>query len=641
MMAPHSLSPQSRSTTESNVHLASTSTAPSSTSTSTSPSKPAPTPPPTSTKQVPVAMAQTDLLVLHRAWRIGQILLDKVVGPCSITLLKSGWPTEEEQWNNFWLSPATDTAAAAAAITSSTANATTTLAQQLVLALEEMGPTYVKLGQALSSRPDIIAPTLAQALRRLQDQMQPFHDAKRILESELPDTEERKAILASLSELPVAAASVGQVYSALLPNQTKVAVKVQRPDIQNLVDQDAKLFLLIAAALETLQIQGQQRLIQADITGAIQEFMSRLYEELDYRIEARNLQEFASLYCHRMNPGASVQVVVPHLYPALSTKRVLVMEWIDGTKLVNLDTEKSKQESLALIREGIDCTLSQLLETGVLHADPHGGNLWKYKDPSTGTTTGIDNDSSKPRLAYVDFGLVAKVPVEVRDGLVCAVAELVFQRNATAVANLFGELALIPDSVLTNPDQMDSLATELKRVLDEVLVYPTNNVMHTSSTVPQLRFDRLINALTTMLPRFQFQLPPYFLNNVRALSTLEGMAREIQPDFNVLQYIYPYALERILANPSASPVVEATIQHLMTNDQGRLDPNKIKRLLRDIALFTGYSMTKILRDMLHTRNGQRIVKRVIKESIVIRGRLHRHGTRKRIARDVQTRLFRL
>ena len=580
------------------------------------------------------SQSMADVAVLDRAWRIGQILLDKVVGPCSVTLLKYGWPTQEEQWNNFWLHPATSNG-------TSTPYAPT-LAQQFVMALEEMGPTYVKLGQALSSRPDIITPTLAHALTSLQDQMQPFHtdEAKRILESELPDTEEREAILASLPDIPIAAASVGQVYSAWLPNQTKVAIKVQRPQIQDIIGQDAQLFLSVAGALETLQIQGQQRrLIQADLTGAIQEFMSRLNEELDYRIEARNLQEFASLYCHRVNPGASVQVVVPQLYPALCTKRVLVMEWIDGTKLINLETEQSKQESLELIREGIDCTLSQLLETGVLHADPHGGNLWRYQDPVHGTSpSSTGTESSKPRLAYVDFGLVAKVPVEVRDGLVCAVAELVFARNATAVANLFGELALIPDSVLTNPAEMDSLGAELKRVLDEVLIYTPNDVQP-SSTIPQLRFDKLINALATLLPRFQFQLPPYFLNNVRALSTLEGMAREIQPDFNVLQYLYPYALERILANPSGSPVVHATLEHLMTDDRGRLDPNKIKSLLTDIALFTGYSKAKLLRDILKTRNGQRILQRIIKESIVRRPRRVRTSTQ--MTRKVQTRLLRL
>ncbi len=533
----------------------------------------------------------------NRAQRLVEILFGDLAGPISVSLFKSGWPNDEDQWNEFWKLPAT-------------ANRNRTLAQQLALSLEVMGPTYVKFGQALASRPDIVPRSLAVALSSLQDRMQPFEDARSILQRELPNTPDRDAILASLSDVPVAAASIGQVYSAYLSNQAKVAIKVQRPGIRDVVEEDARLFLYVATALESVKVNGQ-RLIQTDLIGAVDEFMSRLREELDYRIEASNIETFASLYSHRRNSSTStstsIQVVVPNVYPELCSNNVLVMEWIDGTKLIDLETEQSSQESLDLIRQGIECTLSQLLETGVMHADPHGGNLWKYKDPT-------DDELSKPRLAYVDFGLMSKVPVEVRDGLVCAVAELVFERNVTAVANMFGELALIPDSVLNDPVQMEALGKELEIALAEVLVY-TNSNAQSSSTLPQLRFDKLLNVLSRLVPQFQFQLPPYFLNNARALSTLEGMAREIQPNFNVLQYLYPYALERILANPTGSPVVATTLEHLITNN-GRIDNHKIQQLVKDITKLTGCSKRKLFRDVVKSSNGPRLLRRIINEPIV-------------------------
>lgn len=540
--------------------------------------------------------------VPHRSKQLLGILCGTLLGPLCVNILKAGWPTGNDQWNDFWLLPA---------------SGNHTLAKQAALTIELMGPTYVKFGQALASRPDIVPRSLSVALASLQDQMQPFASAKCVLQRELPIGEERDAILASLSDEPVAAASIGQVYFAFLTDKTKVAVKVQRPGIRQVVEQDARMFRDAAAVLERLQINGQP-LIHTDLTGAVEEFMARLREELDYRIEAENLRTFASLYSHRMTTNTSIQVVVPHVYPDLCTKNVLVMEWIDGTKLVDLETEQSTKESLELIRQGIDCTLSQLLETGVLHADPHGGNLWKYRDPT--------GQSSTPKLAYVDFGLMARVPVQVRDGLVCAVAELVFERNVTAVASLFGELALIPDSVLNDPVEMEALGNELKLALAEVLIYPST-VSMSSSPIPQLRFDKLLNVLSRLIPRFRFQLPPYFLNNLRALSTLEGMAREIQPDFNVLQFLYPYALERILENPSESPVVETTLEHLITS-HGRIDHHKIQQLLKDVLLLTGYSKKKLIGDVFKSAIGPRLARRLLRDYIVQFGRRQRTERRK-------------
>lgn len=288
-----------------------------------------------------------------------------------------------------------------------------------------------------------------------------------------------------------------------------------------------------------------------------------------------------------------------------------------------------------------------------------GGNLLKvshfsstYSSKSISTAT---KKNSAPTLAYLDFGLLATIPATVRDGLVCAVASLVFAKDVEAVASLFGELDLLPPEVIYDPEERKALTKALTKTMEEVLVYPRGESLYSSpnsmnvfrrrrelgsnvgfqknlSTIPSLKFDKLLDGLTRLVPRFKFRLPPYFINNARALGTLEGIARTLDPDFNCLKLMYPYALYRLFQNPTGSPVVESTLQKLIRSDvTGRVDLDKISKLLRDSALFTGYSRRKVLMDILKTKGGKRIVlqslasefKRLVLEPL--RGRIRRLG----------------
>lgn len=213
-----------------------------------------------------------------------------------------------------------------------------------------------------------------------------------------------------------------------------VAVKVQRPCIRAVVERDAALLGSVAACIESLPSPVGGRLVATELVDAVEEFMSRIFGELDCRNEMANAATFAGLYSYRHGSCKNVKVVVPEMLPELCTDDVLVMEWLDGTKLTSIHNVSSDDlaTNIVLIETGIECTLSQLLDTGVLHADPHGGNLLRLELPEG------------PRLGYLDFGLLSTVPSEVRDGLVCAVAQLVFARDVEAVANLFGEPGLLP-----------------------------------------------------------------------------------------------------------------------------------------------------------------------------------------------------
>lgn len=303
---------------------------------------------------------------LQRAGKIFSVVSGGILAPLILSL-KDG--SVDNDWDAFW-----------ARRIQGMSNA-----DRVTKAVEQLGPTFVKFGQALSTRPDVVPPVLAQALSVLQDQMQPFDTAtaREIIRTEVGDTcflfkEELENFMESLSPEPVAAASIGQVYSGMLPNYGKVAVKVQRPGVSKMVRNDAVLLRSIARWIESLPgPPGQQRkLVAAKLTDAVDEFMSRVAEELDYRNEVTNMKTFASLYSRRSGSSDYVKVVVPQVWQDFCTDHVIVMEWIEGTKLNSVEVADDTKENLALVELGIDCTLSQLLDVGVMHVDPHTGSKY-------------------------------------------------------------------------------------------------------------------------------------------------------------------------------------------------------------------------------------------------------------------------
>jgi predicted unusual protein kinase regulating ubiquinone biosynthesis (AarF/ABC1/UbiB family) len=209
--------------------------------------------------------------------------------------------------------------------------------------------------------------------------MQPFNTdtACSIIRSELESAmkpEELEAFLVALGDEPVAAASIGQVYKGNLPNYGAVAIKVKRRGIRELVERDASLLRNMASWLESIpaiplmNAPGSKKMIATELVNAVEEFFSRIFEELDYRNEAANCAEFAKLYDAKAG-SADVRVVVPKIFPQYCTDNVLVMEWLEGTKLTDVyDNDPSTiKENISIISIGIECTLSQLLETGVSH----------------------------------------------------------------------------------------------------------------------------------------------------------------------------------------------------------------------------------------------------------------------------------
>eukprot|EP00977_Amphora_coffeiformis_P006779 scaffold1485_cov171-Amphora_coffeaeformis.AAC.18 len=532
-------------------------------------------------------------IALERATEIGSILLSEVFLPLVASVARPGF--DGKNVDDFWNIQNREGL---------------TNAQRVCKALEALGPTYVKFGQALASRADLIPPFLANALLKLHDDMEvfPTEVAKEIIrldlsQSETLTSEKIFTFIESLSPEPIAAASIGQVYKGYIEGYGDVAVKVKRKNARDLVERDAALLKTVATWVESLPGWKSDRLVAARLADSVDEFMARIFEELDYKREVKSMTTFGDLYSTKRGTCRNVKVVVPDPVLEYCTENVVVMDFITGTKLdiVNTQDQAKRMENLKVVEMGITCTLSQLLETGKLHADPHLGNLLRVD-----TRDGI-------QLGYLDFGILATVPQSVRDGIVCAVVQLIFARNVEAVAALFGELQLLPQEVMDNPKDMAELTQSLDQVFTATLQFPENGL--STSSVPMIRFDNLLGALTTLVAKFQLALPPYFLNNARALATLEGVALRLNPSFNVLQVVYPFALNRLLQNPSLSKTVADTTLDLLRSPQtGLVELSRGRMIVEEAARLTGKPKRRIIADILSTRGGRRTIGKAIRIS---------------------------
>lgn len=236
--------------------------------------------------------------------------------------------------------------------------------------LTKLGPAYIKIGQALSTRPDLVPTVYLEELTQLQDKLPAFPNeiAYQFIEEELG--QKPHEVYAEISPQPIAAASLGQVYKAKLYSGEEVAVKIQRPDLREAIAIDLYLLRKLAALA-----QKKVKRVRSDLVGILDELGERIFEEMDYIHEGENAERFFQLYGHIKD------IYVPKIYWEYTNRRVLTMEWIYGTKL-NQPEELRAQgiDARYLIEVGVQCSLRQLLEHGFFHADPHPGNLLATPD---------------------------------------------------------------------------------------------------------------------------------------------------------------------------------------------------------------------------------------------------------------------
>ncbi|CAN6241085.1 unnamed protein product [Urochloa humidicola] len=402
-------------------------------------------------------------------------------------------------------------------------------AAQLRRILLELGPAFVKIAQAVSSRPDVIPPAYLDELSLLQDRIAPFSTevAFNIIEKELGLPLDM--IFSEISPEPVTAASLGQVYQARLRSNGKVvAVKVQRPGVQAAISLDIYILRFLAS------LARKAAKLNTDLPAVLDEWASSLFREMDYREEARNGLKFRELF------GKFRDVSVPEMYLEQTRRRVLVMEWIEGEKL-------SEVRDQYLVEVGVYCSLSQLLEYGFYHADPHPGNLLRTVDG---------------KLAYLDFGMMGEFRQELRDGFIEACLHLI-NRDFDALAKDFVTLGLLPPTAQKG---------EVTKALTGVFENAVNR------GVENISFGDLSGNLGRTMYKFKFQIPSYFSLVIRSLAVLEGIAFSFNPNYKVLGSSYPWIARKVLTD--SSPKLRSTLQALLYKD-GTFQIDRLESLLTE------------------------------------------------------------
>ena len=446
------------------------------------------------------------------------------------------------------------------------------LARDARVGIETLGPTYVKMGQMLSVRPDVLPQAALDELIALQDGVEGFETsiALAMIESEL-----QMPLMEVFEEFdmePAAAASLAQVYRAKLRSGphagAEVAVKVQRPGVQSLVSKDLYVLRRAAEVYQGLvgRFAPQQR---TDYVALLNEWAVGFYTELDFKNEAANMKRMT-----RVLEEASVQdVMVPKVYDDYTTRRVLVSEWVDGKKLSDCEPGEIKE----LIKIGQECFLVQLLQAGFFHSDPHPGNLIR------------PNDQTRAKLCLIDFGLVAQVRQDDMDSMVSSSIHLA-NKDYTALVDDFIALKILPDDcnrakVIPLMDKALSpyvMGGGAKKYEDEL-----KKMYNFDEAGAVGGFQAMTQDLLTVLNEIPFSIPAYFALLARAVVTLEGLALSVDPDYGLVIEAYPFVARKLLSEDR--PELQQALQQVlyssgpMDGTRGFVTPTRLAALLNSAA----------------------------------------------------------
>lgn len=380
---------------------------------------------------------------------------------------------------------------------------TLTRGQRLRMVFEELGPTFVKLGQVLSTRPDLIPADVVHELERLQEHVPafPFAQVREIVESELHgpihETYER------FDETPIAAASIGQVHRAVLRDGDEVVVKVQRPDIRKTIDVDLEILLHLAVLAER-HLEGAKL---HRPTRVVEEFARVIDQELDYTTEAAHLERFASLFIN------DPTIYVPKVYREATTTRVLTMEYVGGAvRTANPDDLATHGlDRKVVAARGAELILKQVFVHGYFHGDPHPGNIFVLPDNV---------------LCYLDFGMMGRLDRQGRED----VADLVYgvvSRNAANATSALLRLTEHDDDVEPDPRRLERDVAEF---IDR----------HFATTLQELDLGRLLQQLIEMAGKHRLRIPADLVMMIKAMATVEGLGLMLDPEFDMISAARPY-----------------------------------------------------------------------------------------------------
>ena len=377
--------------------------------------------------------------------------------------------------------------------------------QRVRMALEELGPTYIKLGQVLSTRPDLIPVEFIEELSKLQDSVPPFPfaDAETIIQRELgaPSSD----VFDRIDVEPAASASIGQVHRARLKNGEEAAVKIQRPGIRAVIEVDLEIMLHLA----TLAERHVAELVLHKPVKIVEEFARILEKEIDFRIEATHIDRIAQGFLD------DPTVYIPAVFREYSTACILTTEYVDGIKISNIgELDAAGYDRRLLCSRGADIVLKQVFHHGFFHADPHPGNIFALPGNV---------------ICLLDFGMVGVVDRQTREMFV-ELVDSVVRRNEARAAQVLLQL--------TSWEQQPELR-QLERELSEFMG------RHLYRPLKDIEVGKLLQDLLEIATRFQLRLPPDIFLMLKAISTVETVGRMLDPDFDMIARATPF-IEQVL-----------------------------------------------------------------------------------------------
>jgi len=376
-------------------------------------------------------------------------------------------------------------------------------AERVRMACEELGPTYIKFGQILSTRPDLVPVDFIKELSKLQDNVpsSPFSEVSKIIESELGAPPED--IFDFFEKAPLASASIGQVHRATLKDGEEVAVKVQHPGIKKIIEVDLEIMLHLATLME----RHIEEMSLHQPVKIVEEFARTLEREVDYTIEATNMERIARNFLNDLT------IYVPKVFRDTTTESILTTELVEGIKVSEIDRlEKAGLDRKLITVRGADVVLKQIIKHGFFHADPHPGNIFVLPDNV---------------ICLLDFGMTGSVDRRTREDFV-DLAESVVNRNESRATQVLLKLTYWdedPDIRLLEKDVADFMGRHLYKPLKDI------------------KIGKLLHNLLELAFQHRLRIPPDIFLMLKAFSTIEGVGLMLDPDFDMIKQAAPFIKE--------------------------------------------------------------------------------------------------
>lgn len=412
------------------------------------------------------------------------------------------------------------------------------------MALEELGPTFIKLGQVLSTRPDLISPEYLNELEKLQDNVPPFPFAE-VEEIFLAETGKRPSeLFQEFNEQPLAAASIGQVHRARIKDGKEVVIKVQRPNIENTIAVDLEILAHLASLMEQYLEESQGHRPSA----VVDEFARSLSLEIDYTVELANIQRFSKQFSNNKS------IYVPLVYAELSTVRILTLEYIKGIKTSKIDILRKQGYDLQLIAErGAKLVMEQIFVHGFFHGDPHPGNIFILPGNIT---------------CFLDFGMMGRLSRKDREDFTDLMLSIVTKNDrkitdgVLSITNQFGEI------------NHDALSRDLSDLLDRYLYLPLKD----------LEAGKILQELLDLVQHHKLSIKPNLYLMIKALSTIEGVGLVLDPNLELIKLAEPYLIkikkERLRPGRLAEEIGETSTEYLKLLQEMPEEARSILRQLR-------------------------------------------------------------